>query len=277
MEYDALLIATGLVHKFPAIEGLTIDEERDLRINLAENVFSPIRSKEQHIKFNTFMNKHTIKNLLVMGYNVESLEFIYALRKEFPDVKITVLDTQRDSQVSEHVGPEVEKAIIKEYTSRDVNFYIKIKDEIFYSNKFSYKNLMKEQNGELPKKKKEAKEKILKALKKGKGKDKEKEKAPEIKEEGVDPLLKYENSITARLADGHRIKADGVVFFPHFFSGNTVLLNILSIGCVTESTPTSITFTMRDYLPTPSVEQTTSVSSQLEPVQSMTTTSTRED
>lgn len=123
-----MLISTGLVHKFPSIEGITIDEARDLNINLAENVFSPIRSKEQHIKFNTFMNKHTIKSLLVMGYNVESLEFIYALKKEFPDVKVTVLDTEKDSQVSEHLGPEVEKAVLKEYTSRNVDFFIKIRD-----------------------------------------------------------------------------------------------------------------------------------------------------
>lgn len=90
------------------------------------------------------MNKNTIKSLLVLGYNVESLEFIYALKREFPDVKLTVLDTERDSQISEHLGPEIEKAIVKEYSSRDVNFFIKIKEEIFYSNKFSAKNLLKD-------------------------------------------------------------------------------------------------------------------------------------
>lgn len=147
-----MLIATGLVHKLPTIEGITTDEERDFSIRLPENVFCPIRSKEQHIKFNTFMNKHTIKNLLVLGYNVESLEFIYALKREFPDVKLTVLDTERDSQISEHLGPEIEKAIVKEYSSRDVNFFIKIKDEIFYSNKYSAKNLLKDKTVD-PKKK----------------------------------------------------------------------------------------------------------------------------
>jgi hypothetical protein len=66
-------VATGLTQKIPTYEGITIDEERDLNINLPENVFCPLRSKEQHQKLNLFLNTNIVKSLLVMGYSMESL------------------------------------------------------------------------------------------------------------------------------------------------------------------------------------------------------------
>lgn len=44
---------------------------------------------------------------------MESLEFIQALKKEFPDVKVSVIDDLKDSAVSEFIGPELEKSIVK--------------------------------------------------------------------------------------------------------------------------------------------------------------------
>lgn len=104
--------------------------------------------------------------------------------------------------------------------------------------------MLKEKLGELPPKKK--RENILKSIRGGKGKDK---KEPESKEKSaLDPLLKYENSITARLNDNYRIKADGVVFFPHNFSGNTVTYILFSTGFAMASTLISSTYTTRDCL-----------------------------
>lgn len=79
----------------------------DVEAGLPENVFCPLRSREQHIMLNKFLNLNKIDSLLIMGYNMESLEFIQAVKEEFPDIKMTVIDTQKDSAVTELVGPEV--------------------------------------------------------------------------------------------------------------------------------------------------------------------------
>lgn len=60
MEFDALMVATGLIQRLPSIESITIKEKMDLKTHLPENVFSPLRSKSQHIKLNKFLNKHQI-------------------------------------------------------------------------------------------------------------------------------------------------------------------------------------------------------------------------
>ena len=48
---------------------------------------------------------HKIEKLLVLGYNMASLEFVHALKQTFPDIKVSVIDTREDSQVSEVIGP----------------------------------------------------------------------------------------------------------------------------------------------------------------------------
>lgn len=45
MEFDALMVATGVVSALPALESVTIKEKMDLKTHTPENVFVPIRSK----------------------------------------------------------------------------------------------------------------------------------------------------------------------------------------------------------------------------------------
>ena len=47
--------------------------------------------------------------------------------------------------------------------------------------------------------------------------------------------LKYYESVTVRLSDELRIKADGVVLFPHEFVGNTVIIIIVRNGLKMEN------------------------------------------
>ena len=143
MEFDALLIATGTLQKLPTIEGITTREKLDVDIHLPENVFCPLRSREQHKKLNHFLNLNNINSLLVLGYNMESLEFVHEIKKEFPDIKLTIIDSQKDSSVSELVGPEIEQSIAESFTSRGVDIFIKIRDQLFFSNKFSFRNIKK--------------------------------------------------------------------------------------------------------------------------------------
>jgi hypothetical protein len=90
-----------------------------------------------------------------------------------------------------------------------------------------------------------------------KGKENEKEK----KSEEADPKLKYENSVIVRISDELRVKADGVVIFPHEFAGNTVCSSLGSNGCATGSTLISTTSTTTDSAVTTSAAPTTSASS----------------
>jgi hypothetical protein len=191
-----LLIATGVVQKIPTLESITVNSEKDMKIKLAENVFCPLRSKEQHQKLLTFLNKNSIKHLLVLGYNMESLEFIEALNKEFPDIKTTVIDNEKDSTICEYLGPDIEKAIVKEFTSRGVEFYVKVQDELFFSNKYSAKKSRK------------------RAL--------EAEHSVFSKVKVIESQPNYQDSVQVRITDDLRLKADGVVLFPQGFSGNTV-------------------------------------------------------
>ena len=57
-----------------------------------------------------------------------------------------------------------------------------------------------------------------------KSKDKNKNKFAIIQTDSTvdDPKLKYNDSVTARIADNVRIKADGVVLFPNAYEGNLV-------------------------------------------------------
>lgn len=45
--------------------------------------------------------------MLVMGMNVESLEFIEALNKEFPNINVKVVDVNKENSMTETYGPDI--------------------------------------------------------------------------------------------------------------------------------------------------------------------------
>jgi hypothetical protein len=57
--------------------------------------------------------KRGIKKVTVVGANMESLEFVSTLRREFPKVKITVVDDNRESVVQQQYGKEVSDSIFQ--------------------------------------------------------------------------------------------------------------------------------------------------------------------
>lgn len=67
-----------------------------------------------------------------------------------------------------------------------------------------------------------------------------------IEEEEEDTTEKYIDSVTVRISDELRIKADGVVIFPQEFHGNTVPIRILRNGLETVNTRISSTSTTTD-------------------------------
>ena len=62
--------------------------------------------------------------------------------------------------------------------------------------------------------------------------------------------LRYDESVTVRISDELRIKADGVVLFPHEFVGNTVTLHPFRSGSKTANTPISIIGIPKDWAET---------------------------
>jgi len=82
---------------------------------------------------------------------------------------------------------------------------------------------------------------------------------------------KYRQSVTVRVADDIRVKADGVVIFPHEFEGNTVRLSLLSNGSKMESTLISSTSMVKDWQVIISAELITFVSFQQDRSHAMST------
>jgi hypothetical protein len=71
---------------------------------MADNVFVPFRNKAQHMKMLKFLNTHNVKNMIVFGLDQYTLEFLQAFRLQFPDVKVKVIDVERENKVFEMYG-----------------------------------------------------------------------------------------------------------------------------------------------------------------------------
>lgn len=72
-----------------------------------------METREDHRKLRDALESKKIKNLSVVGMNMESLELISTIRREFPKVRITVVDDNRESALACKYGKEVEQALIK--------------------------------------------------------------------------------------------------------------------------------------------------------------------
>ncbi len=57
--------------------------------------------------------KHGAKKVTVLGANMESLEFVSTLRREFPKVTITVVDDNRESVIQQQYGKQVADSILQ--------------------------------------------------------------------------------------------------------------------------------------------------------------------
>lgn len=129
--------------------------------------------------------------MIVLGLNIESLEFVEAMRKEFPKVNVKVMDINNDSTLTQTYGPDITKEILQEYVRNGVQFYIKITNIPTFSN-----SLLK--NWAIP------------------------------NSDGV-RIPNFRDSITVKLDQNESISADCVVLFPNNTYAKTVL-HISNIG-----------------------------------------------
>lgn len=67
-----------------------------------------------------FMNKNELKNMIVMGLNNESLQFVEAVKTQFPKINIKIVDFNKQNSLTEMYGPDISQAITKQYAKRNV-------------------------------------------------------------------------------------------------------------------------------------------------------------
>ncbi len=99
IDFDALVVATG-ISKRPR----KIDNDERNNISFLEN-------RVDHI--NLRYKLKNIKKLTVMGLNMESLELVTTLRREFPKLHITVIDDNSESLIQLKYGEKVARNLIQ--------------------------------------------------------------------------------------------------------------------------------------------------------------------
>lgn len=57
--------------------------------------------------------KSGVKKMVVFGANMESLEIVSTIRREFPKIHITVVDDNRETSIEHQYGKEVTKSLIQ--------------------------------------------------------------------------------------------------------------------------------------------------------------------
>lgn len=100
IDFDALVVATGATKK-----PRQIDNDTDkTNISFLEN-------RVDHV--NLRYRLKNVKKLTVMGLNMESLELVSTLRREYPKVHITVIDDNSESVIHTRYGEKVAKNLIQ--------------------------------------------------------------------------------------------------------------------------------------------------------------------
>lgn len=96
-----MLVATGETKLFRNIEG----SDKMKNITLFNN-------KQDHENVLREL-KRGVKKVTVVGANMDSLEFVSTLRREFPKVHISVVDENRESVVHQQYGKSVADSIVQ--------------------------------------------------------------------------------------------------------------------------------------------------------------------
>ncbi|CAD8050095.1 unnamed protein product [Paramecium sonneborni] len=130
--YDTILIATGTDPVHPTIKGIE---------NQPVFYFNSLDSHQQL--------KEKLKNindLSIIGINTMSLEVAQTIRKEYPNIKINVIDPNEESQFQVQYGPELANLVLDLHVEKGINVYenIKIKkiekDSIIFKGKKKLKS-----------------------------------------------------------------------------------------------------------------------------------------
>jgi hypothetical protein len=72
-----------------------------------------LHSRLDHEHMAREFNRGDIKNVTVLGANLESLELVSTLRREYPRIKFTVIDENRETSLETQLGKDVATSLIQ--------------------------------------------------------------------------------------------------------------------------------------------------------------------
>ena len=100
IDFDAVVIATGVS---PVAREIENDQNK-------RNI-SYFEDRRDHVALRANLEK--IKDLTVMGLNMESLELVTTLRREYPRINVTVVDENIDNMLVTKYGKDVADSLVK--------------------------------------------------------------------------------------------------------------------------------------------------------------------
>ena len=137
-EYDALLVASGRKFLLKGNEGMSLSQKNSICVD----------GIEAHQKISKILPK--IKSLVLINLNHDSLNVANTIRKEFPQIGITIIDKNDNLEsLTREVGEEVAKGIIAEHKKNGVKFILGNLPLFVYGEEEEKKRLMFHKGEEL--------------------------------------------------------------------------------------------------------------------------------
>ncbi|KAL4438557.1 hypothetical protein ABPG74_015455 [Tetrahymena malaccensis] len=112
LEYDSLIIATGVKPEVRNINGI---QEKD-------NV-SFLYNLDHHKKVKQYLEK--AKTITILGNNMRAMECVSTIRREYPHIKIYVIDENEDPVIKTEFGEEIYKKVIDTALDNKVKFVMR--------------------------------------------------------------------------------------------------------------------------------------------------------
>lgn len=111
IDFDGVMVGTG-ARRLPRI--IPGDSKRTNITNL--------ENRYDHLKLRSALK--SIKKLTVVGLNMESLQFMTTIRREYPKIHITCVDDNRENILIEKYGKEVSNSLINMQKNRGIDFIL---------------------------------------------------------------------------------------------------------------------------------------------------------
>jgi apoptosis-inducing factor 3 len=113
IDYDGLVIATG-----------TRPDPRPINGAYARKNVLQFQSMNDHKQLRNYLEKGKVKHLTVHGLNMESLEVVSTIRREYPKVNVTVVDDNPENILLERYGDNISNSLIGAHQQRGVEFIL---------------------------------------------------------------------------------------------------------------------------------------------------------
>lgn len=113
IDYDGLVIASGLR-----------PDPRPIKGSYARKNVLQLQSMNDHRQLKNYLENGKVKQLTVHGLNMESLEVVSTIRREYPKVKVTVVDDNPENILIERYGDSIAKSLIGAHKQRGVDFVL---------------------------------------------------------------------------------------------------------------------------------------------------------